>query len=97
MRRMFLTLCALAAAVPPIAPQALAKPRTAAADVLAEARALDLAKRFIALRTVRGVGNKTPEAMEIVRQELVAAGWSNAAIEITPHGRGRGPAVRLGA
>ncbi len=61
-----------------------AKPEPASGKARAETQALDLAKRLIALRTVRGADNKTPAAMQLVRQELLAAGWSESAIEITP-------------
>lgn len=83
MRRSALTL-ALIAAGSLTAPQVMAKPRKLAISAQAEAQALDLAKRLIALRTVRGEGNKTPAAMQIVRKELLAAGWSDSAIEIRP-------------
>jgi carboxypeptidase PM20D1 len=74
-----LLLC-LGLAAAPLA----AKPGKAVGNVRAEAQALDLAKQLIALRTVRGEGNKTPQAMALVRQQLLAAGWSDNAIEITP-------------
>jgi carboxypeptidase PM20D1 len=63
-----------------------AKPKAAAGQARAEAQALDLAKRLIALRTVHGTGNQTPAAMELVRRELLAAGWNERAIEIVPSG-----------
>jgi carboxypeptidase PM20D1 len=73
-------LLALALAGTPVQ----AKPKKAVDHAKAEAQALDLAMQLIALRTVRGEGNKTPEAMALVRQQLLAAGWSDSTIEITP-------------
>jgi carboxypeptidase PM20D1 len=71
---------ALALAVP----VALAKPNKAADLAPSEAQALAMAKQLIALRTVRGPGNKTAEAMQLVRRQLLAAGWSDSAVEIVP-------------
>jgi carboxypeptidase PM20D1 len=61
-----------------------AEARKLAGNANAEAKALDLAKRLIALRTVRGEGNQTAAAQQVVRQELLAAGWPDSAIEIIP-------------
>lgn len=50
----------------------------------AEAQTVDLAKRLIALRSVRGPGNETGKALGVVKDALVAGGWNEAQIEITP-------------
>ena len=63
---------AIAAAPPP------------AAHPQAEAQALDLAKQAIALRSVRGPGNKTPEVAALYKAALVAGGFAEADVSITP-------------
>lgn len=50
----------------------------------AEAQVLDLAQRLIALRSVRGPGNETAKALELVKQALVAGGWQAGDVEIVP-------------
>lgn len=50
----------------------------------AEAQVLDLAKQLIAIRSVRGADNRTPEAQRAVKAALVAAGWSDGEVEIVP-------------
>ncbi|MEA3037473.1 MAG: hypothetical protein QOH04_3275 [Sphingomonadales bacterium] len=65
-------LAAGAAAAPP------------AAHPQAEAQALDLAKQAIALRSVRGPGNKTPEVAALYKAALVAGGFAPGDVEITP-------------
>lgn len=50
----------------------------------ADAEALDLAKKAIALRSVEGPGNKTPEVAELYKAALVAGGFAAKDIEITP-------------
>ena len=50
----------------------------------AEAQTLDLAKRAIALRSVRGPGNKTGEVAALFREALVAGGFDPAEVTITP-------------
>lgn len=50
----------------------------------AEARTLDLAKRLIAIRSVRGEANATPQAQQLVKDALVAAGWKDSEVEIVP-------------
>ena len=50
----------------------------------AEAQALDLAKRAISLRSVRGPGNKTPQVAALFRDALVAGGFAPGDVEITP-------------
>ena len=74
------TLLVLALAAAPLA----AKPKPAAVQPEVAARALDLAKRLLAIRSVRGPGNKTAETMQLARQELLAGGWPDSAIEVVP-------------
>jgi acetylornithine deacetylase/succinyl-diaminopimelate desuccinylase-like protein len=50
----------------------------------AEAQALDLAERAIALRSVRGPGNQTPEVAALYKSALVAGGFAEADVTITP-------------
>jgi len=50
----------------------------------ADKQVLDLAKQAIALRSVRGPGNKTPQVAQLFRDALVKAGWDAADIEIVP-------------
>jgi acetylornithine deacetylase/succinyl-diaminopimelate desuccinylase-like protein len=57
-----------------------------AAHPEAEAQALDLAKRAIALRSVAGPGNRTPEVAALFKQALVAGGFAEGDVTITPVG-----------
>ncbi|WP_371432602.1 M20/M25/M40 family metallo-hydrolase [Novosphingobium sp.] len=50
----------------------------------AEAQALDLSMKSIAIRSVRGEGNKTIEVARLYKDTLVKAGWADGDIEITP-------------
>jgi acetylornithine deacetylase/succinyl-diaminopimelate desuccinylase-like protein len=50
----------------------------------AEAQALDLAKSAIALRSVRGPGNQTPQVAALYKQALVAGGFADSDVTITP-------------
>ncbi|QCI94489.1 M20/M25/M40 family metallo-hydrolase [Novosphingobium sp. EMRT-2] len=50
----------------------------------AEAQALDLSMKSIAIRSVRGEGNKTIEVARLYKDTLVKAGWGDGDIEITP-------------
>jgi acetylornithine deacetylase/succinyl-diaminopimelate desuccinylase-like protein len=50
----------------------------------AEAQALNLAEKAIALRSVRGPGNETPKVAELYKSALVAGGWADGDITITP-------------
>ncbi len=72
-----LTLALLGAGAAPLAAAPASFPQ-------AEAQVLDLSKQLIALRTVRGEGNKTAEALELVKAALVAGGWRTDQVEITP-------------
>jgi acetylornithine deacetylase/succinyl-diaminopimelate desuccinylase-like protein len=50
----------------------------------AEAQALDLAEQAIALRSVRGPGNQTPQVAALYKAALVAGGFAPSDITITP-------------
>ncbi len=50
----------------------------------AEAQVLELSKQAIALRSVRGEGNQTPEVAELFKQALLEGGWPEDTIEIVP-------------
>ena len=50
----------------------------------AEAQALDLAEKAIALRSVRGPGNQTPRVAELYREALVAGGFAPGDVAVTP-------------
>ncbi len=56
----------------------------AGAHPAAEAQALDLAEKAIALRSVRGPGNMTPQVAALYKAALVAGGFSPADVIITP-------------
>ncbi len=62
----------------------LAAPVAAAPHPQAEAQALDLGKAAIALRSVRGPGNATPQVAALYKAALVAGGWTDADVAITP-------------
>jgi acetylornithine deacetylase/succinyl-diaminopimelate desuccinylase-like protein len=57
---------------------------TPAGHPVAEAQALDLAKKAIAMRSVEGPGNQTPQVAALFRDALIAAGWAPGDIEIVP-------------
>ena len=50
----------------------------------ADAQALDLAKQAIALRSVRGPGNQAPHLAALFKSALVAGGFNDADVTITP-------------
>lgn len=52
----------------------------------AEAQALDLAKKAIALRSVDGPGDQTPQVAALYKDALVAGGFAPADVAITPVG-----------
>ena len=60
---------------------ALAKP---ADHSRAESQALDLAKQAIALRSVQGPGNQTPQVAALFKSALVAGGFADPDVTITP-------------
>ena len=55
-----------------------------AAHPVAEAQALELAEKAIALRSVAGPGDRTPEVAALFKAALVAGGFDPAEIAITP-------------
>jgi len=57
--------------------------QTRSAHPVADAQALDLAKRAIALRSVAGPDNKTPEVAALYKAALVAGGFADRDVEIT--------------
>ena len=79
MRKMFLAGVALVMAG---ATQVAAAPQTA--HPVADAQALDLAEKAIALRSVRGPGNQTPQVAALYKSALVAGGFADSDITITP-------------
>ena len=50
----------------------------------ADAQALELAKQAIALRSVGGPGNQAPQVAALFRSALVAGGFADAEVTITP-------------
>jgi carboxypeptidase PM20D1 len=50
----------------------------------AEAQVLDLATKSIAIRSVRGENNRTIDVAKLYKQALLAGGWKDSDIEITP-------------
>ncbi|AYJ86804.1 M20/M25/M40 family metallo-hydrolase [Sphingomonas paeninsulae] len=64
-----------------LAGSALAAPAT---HPKAETQALELAKQAIALRSVRGPGNQTPQVAALYKAALVAGGFADADVAITP-------------
>ena len=50
----------------------------------AESQALDLAKKAIALRSVKGPGNQTPDVARLYASALIAGGFAPAEVTITP-------------
>ncbi|MGL4302594.1 MAG: M20/M25/M40 family metallo-hydrolase, partial [Sphingomonas sp.] len=56
-----------------------AQAATPAAD-----EALDLAKKAIALRSVKGPGNQTPQVAALYKAALVAGGFADTDVEIVP-------------
>ncbi|WP_240344566.1 M20/M25/M40 family metallo-hydrolase [Novosphingobium sp. THN1] len=50
----------------------------------AEAQVLDLSQKAIAIRSVRGEGNRTIDVARLFGDALLAGGWSASDIEITP-------------
>lgn len=75
------TLAAMVAASLMSAGVAYSKP---ADHARAEAQALDLAKRAIALRSVRGPGNQAPQVAALFKSALVEGGFSEADVTVTP-------------
>lgn len=63
-------------------PAQAAPPKTPGAA--AEAQVLELSKQAIALRSVRGEGNRTADVAKLYKGALLKAGWTEQDIEITP-------------
>jgi acetylornithine deacetylase/succinyl-diaminopimelate desuccinylase-like protein len=63
---------------------ASASPSAAPGHPRAEEQALELAKQAIALRSVRGPGNQTPQVAALFKSALVAGGFRERDITITP-------------
>ena len=55
-----------------------------AAHPIAEAQALDMAKKAISFRSVRGPGNQTPQVLAYLKDQLVAGGFKADDVTITP-------------
>jgi carboxypeptidase PM20D1 len=51
---------------------------------VAEAQALDLAEKAIALRSVRGPGNQAPQVAALYKRALVAGGFADSDVSVTP-------------
>jgi len=68
--------------IPGSLPAAPAKAEIARPD--AENYALDLAKKAIALRSVEGQGNQTPQVAILFKQALVDSGFADSDVTITP-------------
>ena len=66
------------------APNLAARTAKPASHPQAEAQTLDLAKQLIALRSVQGEGNRTGDALQVVKGALVAGGWKDSDVAITP-------------
>ena len=89
----------------PLVAAALALAPAAAAPThpQAQAQALDLAKSAIALKSVTGPGNATPRVAALYKAALVAGGFADGDVTITPEGdtayliatwRGTDPALK---
>ncbi|WP_242150857.1 M20/M25/M40 family metallo-hydrolase [Sphingomonas sp. BAUL-RG-20F-R05-02] len=55
-----------------------------ASHPVADAQALEMAKKAIAFRSVRGPGNQTPQTLAYIKDQLVAGGFSPSDVTITP-------------
>lgn len=66
---------------------AVARPSAVPVPTAAEeAQALDLATREIAVRSVRGEGNRTNEVAALIKDRLIAGGWAPADVVVTKRG-----------
>lgn len=74
---------AMIVAVMLLAASAQAAPGTGDA---AATQALDLAKRTIALRSVEGPGNQSAQVAALYKAALIAGGWAESDVTITPLG-----------
>ena len=64
---------------------ALAAPKAPATHPEAEAQALDLAQRSIAMRSVAGPGNRTGDVAALYREAWLKAGFPADSVTITPY------------
>lgn len=78
MRRYALLIAATALSAPVLA----APPK--APSAAAEAQVLELSKQALAIRSVRGPGNRTIDVAKLYKQALLGAGWADKDVEITP-------------
>ena len=81
MRQMLLATVVPAALSLASTPALAVKPKT---YPQAEAQVLELAKQTIAMRSVRGPHNQTIEVARAFKAALVAGGWADRDVEITP-------------
>lgn len=63
----------------------VASPLSAKDHPKAAAQVLDLSEKAIALRSVRGEGNKAIDVAKLFRDALVAGGWAPGDVEIVPY------------
>jgi len=75
-----MVMAGVAAAIMTASAQAAPPPSHPAA----EAQALDLAEKAIALRSVRGPGNQTPQVAALYKAALVQGGFADSDVTITP-------------
>ena len=75
-----MVMAGVAAAMMTASAQAATPPHHPAA----EAQALDLAEKAIALRSVRGPGNQTPQVAELYKAALTQGGFADQDVTITP-------------
>ena len=80
MRTMMMAALATAMTMSGVAHAALAQ------HPVAEAQALDLAEKAIALRSVAGPGNMTPQVAALYKAALVRGGFADSDVTITPMG-----------
>ena len=82
--RMMMMMMMVAAAALAATAQATTSEAATAPHPVADAQALDLAQKAIALRSVRGPGNRTPEVAALYKAALVAGGFAEGEVTITP-------------
>ena len=80
-RNLFLLGAALALTA---APGLAQTPPADTGAIGSDAQALDIAKRAIAFRSVAGAGNQTPQLAAYLKSVLVAGGFADSDVTITP-------------
>jgi len=80
-RNLFLLGAALALIT---APGLAQTPSSDTAAIGSDSQALDIAKRAIAFRSVAGAGNQTPQLAAYLKSVLVAGGFADSDVTITP-------------